>query len=68
MEIDESASHLEKAEASIWDSLEPDSNVTSESDSHSEKQRQASVSTEEAMQIDERDAHGENADSSIHES
>jgi hypothetical protein len=38
MEIDESDEHCPKAESSMHERREPDSNVTDESDVHSEKQ------------------------------
>jgi hypothetical protein len=55
MQIDESDEQDKKADSSIDESFEPDSNVTVERDSHPEKQLLPSFSTEEGMQIDESD-------------
>jgi hypothetical protein len=68
MQIDERDEHSPNAEPSIDESLQPDSNVTLESDLHSLKHRLSSFSTEEGMQIDESDEQHENADSSIAQS
>jgi hypothetical protein len=65
MQIDESDEQYENEDSSIDESLEPDSNVTVERDSHREKHCLPSFSTDEGMQIDESDEQYENADSSI---
>jgi hypothetical protein len=67
MQIDESDEHPENTSGSIDESLEPDSNVTVERDSHAEKQLLESLSTEAGMQIDESEQ-SQNADSSINKS
>jgi hypothetical protein len=53
MEIDERDEQQQKADCSMDESFEPDSNVTVRRDEHAEKQESPSVSTEEGMQIDE---------------
>jgi hypothetical protein len=53
--MDESDEQQQNAFSSIDDSFEPDSNVTVERDSHSEKDSFPSFSTEEGIQIDESD-------------
>jgi hypothetical protein len=55
MQIDESDEQDQKADSSIDESREPDSNVTLERDLHPWKQYLPSFSTEEGMQIDESD-------------
>jgi hypothetical protein len=57
MQIDESDEQRPNADRSIDESLESDSNVTVERDSHSRKDELPSVSTEEGIQIDESDEH-----------
>jgi hypothetical protein len=68
MQIDESDEQYENADPSIDDSLEPDSNVTVERDSHTQKHPLPSFSTDEGMQIDESDEQCENDSSPIDES
>jgi hypothetical protein len=68
MQIDESDEQPRNARSSIDKSLEPDSNVTVERDSHRVKQCLPRLLTEEGMQIDESDEQFRNADSSIDES
>jgi hypothetical protein len=68
MQIDESDEHPENADSSIDESLEPDSNVTVERDSHPQKHLKSSLSTEDGMQIDESDGQYKNEDSAIDES
>jgi hypothetical protein len=55
MQIEESDEHSQNARASMDESFEPDSNVTVERDSQSEKHSSPSCSTEEGMHIDESD-------------
>jgi hypothetical protein len=68
MQIDESNEHWQNADLSRHSSLQPDSNVTVDSDGHFEKHSPESFSREEGMQIDESDEHCENVESSMHES
>jgi hypothetical protein len=68
MQIDESDEQDEKADFSIRESLQPDSNVTLESTVHSMKQPAQRSSTDDGMQIDESDEQDENAHFSIRES
>jgi hypothetical protein len=67
MQIDERDEHLENANLSTDDSLEPDSNMTVERDSDSAKEKAPSSSIEEGTLIDETDAQCEKADWSIDE-
>jgi hypothetical protein len=67
-QIDEMDAQLEKAYPSMEQSLESDSNVTSESDVHREKHFPPSFSTGDGMQIDEMDTQSRNASVSITES
>jgi hypothetical protein len=67
MTIDESNEGFEKTEAETPESREPDSNVTAQRDRHSGKHDVPLVSTEAGMQIDQRDRHFENMESSIRE-
>jgi hypothetical protein len=60
MQIDESDEHSWNAASAINESWEPDSNVTVERDPHPEKQPMPRLSTEEGMQIDERNEHSQN--------
>jgi hypothetical protein len=68
MQIDESDEQPRNAESAIDESFEPDSNVTLERDSHSQKHLSPSISTEEGMIIDESDEEEANANSAIDES
>jgi hypothetical protein len=61
MQIDESDEHPENAELPRRESLEPDSNVTVESNLSPRKQFWQRVSTKEGMKTDESDEHSENA-------
>jgi hypothetical protein len=65
---DKSDEHIEKVPSSIRESLEPFANVTSERDSHREKQLLQSCSTEEGIEINSSEVHSENAKFSIDES
>jgi hypothetical protein len=55
MQIDKSDEQPEKAESSMIERFESDSNVTAEREEHPEKQYRESRSTEDGMQIDESD-------------
>jgi hypothetical protein len=68
MQIDESDEQYRNADSSMDESLEPDSNVTVERESHSEKQVLPRLSTDEGMQIDESDEQFQNEDSSMDDS
>jgi hypothetical protein len=61
MMTDESAGQSEDQAPLRYNSLEPDSNVTLERAVHCLKQALPSTSTEEGMQIDERDEQRQNA-------
>jgi hypothetical protein len=66
--IEESDEHSENADSPIRESLEPDSNVTVESDSQSRKQLSHTDSTDDGIQIDESDEQLQNAESPRHAS
>jgi hypothetical protein len=67
MQIDESDEQPWKADLPIDETLQPDSNVTIERDSHPAKQAVRRFSTDEGMQIDESDEQLWKADAPIHE-
>jgi hypothetical protein len=64
MQIDGRNKQPRNAASSIDESLEPDSNVRLERDSHSQKHRSPSFSTDEGMQMDKNDEQAENTPSS----
>jgi hypothetical protein len=66
--IDESDEQSSNAELSIHESLESDSNVIVERESHPQKQSSQIVSTEEGIQIDDSDEQHTNAQRSRRES
>jgi hypothetical protein len=68
IQIDESEKQPLNADSARDESLERDSNVTVERDSHPKKHSLPRLSTEEGMQIDESDEHIPNTDSAMDES
>jgi hypothetical protein len=64
----ESDEHFQNANLSIRESLEPDSNMTIDRDSHPVKQLSSIVSTGDGIQIADSDAQWENANSPMEES
>jgi hypothetical protein len=67
MQIDENDQQLENEESSIGESFESHSNVTVESEDHSEKQYREIWLTSEQMQIEDNDEQQENAEFSMRE-
>jgi hypothetical protein len=65
---DESDEQLQNARTSIYARLEPESNVTVESELHSAKQASAMILTDEGTQIDESAEQLRNAESPMYES